>query len=235
MRTPRRKKRVKPQTKTPGFPGVFFSLYGMETDRLSYLSNVCKKGTLIMQIKNTPTTYGAGTKFFHWTIALLIVFMLCLGFYMGGLEGGLQKLKLYGLHKSIGVTVLMLALARLGWHLYSKKPGFVPEIKWWERHAAHAMHIFLYIGMIGMPLSGWLLSSAAGRSVQFFGLFTLPDLIPPDGDTGHIGALFRGIHWYTAWALVIAIPAHAGAALKHHFLNKDATLARMIPLNLLKK
>ncbi len=178
-----------------------------------------------MQIKNTKTSYGVISKSFHWVVALGIIFMLCLGFYMGGAEG-LAKLKLFNLHKSIGVTILFLALARIGWHLYSRTPGFVGGMKKWEAYAARGLHICLYLAMIGMPLSGWLLSSTAGRPVHFFGLFQLPDIIGPNEQ---LNGIFRTLHWITAWCLVLALPVHIGAALKHHFIAKDDTLRRMLP------
>lgn len=178
-----------------------------------------------MHLKNTEARYGAVSKTFHWIIALGIIFMLCLGFYMGGAEG-LSKLKLYNLHKSIGITILTLALMRVLWNIYSQTPPFVSSMKKWEKHAAHALHICLYLGMIGMPLSGWLLSSTAGRPVHVFGLFQMPDIIGPNENLRDI---FGTLHWITAWCLVAALPVHVGAALKHHFIAKDDTLRRMLP------
>jgi cytochrome b561 len=179
-----------------------------------------------MQFKNTPERYGAISKSFHWLMAFTIIFMLCLGFYMGGAEELTDKIKLYGLHKSIGVAILILVTLRVLWHLYSKRPPLVDGMKPREKLAAHAGHIFLYLAMFGMPMSGWLLSSAAGRSVSFFGLFTLPDLIAPDDALRDI---FGAMHYFLAFGLIAMIIGHVGAALKHHFISKDATLKRMLP------
>lgn len=183
-----------------------------------------------MQFKNTPFAYGAVTKTFHWAMALAIVAMLAVGFFMDDVEDLTAKLQLYGLHKSVGVTVLALAVLRILWHIWSKKPPYVESLKPWEKAAAHFLHLCLYGAMIGMPLSGWLMSSAAGRSVSFFGLFTLPDLIAPDDGLRNI---FGTIHFYMAWALVAAIVVHLSAALKHHFVDKDITLRRMLPFCLM--
>jgi cytochrome b561 len=183
-----------------------------------------------MQFKNTPAAYGAVTKTFHWTLAALVVGMLCLGLYMSDLPNGLDKLKLYNLHKSLGACVLFLVLCRIGWHAYSAKPPFVASLKAWEKISARAVHIFLYAAMIGMPLSGWFMSSAAGRSVSVFGLFALPDFVQPDKT---LAQLLRETHETLADILIAAICLHVLGALKHHFLDRDATLRRMLPVALL--
>lgn len=179
-----------------------------------------------MQLNNTPETYGIVTKSFHWLMALLIIGLLAVGLLMEDISELSLKLKVYGLHKSFGIVVLTLAIARIGWHLYSKKPGFVPGLKKIERLAASVVHGFFYIGMVGMPLSGWMMSSAAGRPVSVFGLFTLPDLVPQDQALREV---FGTAHEVLGYTLIIGILAHAGAALKHHFVNKDQTLRRMLP------
>ncbi len=180
-----------------------------------------------MQIGNTPAAYGAVTKTLHWTMALLVVFMLCLGFYMDGMPLGAGKLQAYGLHKSVGTAVLMLAALRILWHGHSRRPPLLETLAWWEKLGAQAVHYFLYACMVGMPLSGWIFSSAAGRPVSFFGLFTLPMIAEQDESTVR---LFKAIHFYLAWGLIAAVAAHVLAAFKHHFWNKDGTLRRMLPL-----
>lgn len=178
-----------------------------------------------MQLKNTPESYGAVTKTFHWVMALFIVGLLIVGLTMEEFEG-LTRIKVVGLHKSFGITVLFLALCRIGWHLYSKKPALVAGMKQIEILAAKAMHWFLYFSMIGMPLSGWFMSSAAGRTVSVFGLFSLPDFVEKNQA---LRESFGTIHEVLGYTLIIGILAHAAAALKHHFISKDATLKRMLP------
>jgi cytochrome b561/polyisoprenoid-binding protein YceI len=180
-----------------------------------------------MQLKNTPAAYGAVTKALHWIMGLLMIFMLALGLFMENSEPLTFKLKLYNLHKSLGVTILFLVTLRILWHITSKKPDFVAGLQPWEKLAATVMHWFLYAGMIGMPMSGWLLSSAAGRSVEFFGLFALPDLIAPDDN---LRGIFGAVHYFFGMALIAGIGCHAAAAIKHHVMNKDATLRRMLPV-----
>jgi len=179
-----------------------------------------------MQAKNTPDSYGSVTKGLHWVIALLIIGVLGVGLYMDFLATKVERFELMPWHKSFGITVLALATLRVLWHLSSRPPGFVAGLKDWEMQAARAVHILLYMAMFVMPLSGWLMSSAAGRTTKFFGLFDLPDLI---GKDEALRNLLGAVHECSAYALIILIAAHAGAALKHHFIGKDATLRRMLP------
>lgn len=181
---------------------------------------------MMNNLKNTPDAYGLITKSLHWLIGALILFLIGLGLYMTSLEPTAAIFPLYARHKSFGVVVLVLALIRIGWHLYSKRPALAGTFKPWEKKAAEAGHFFLYVAMLGMPLSGWLMSSAAGRSVSVFGLFTLPDLVTKDEALKDI---FKETHEVLAYALIATICVHVLAALKHHFINKDGVLRRMLP------
>ena len=176
--------------------------------------------------RNTPQRFGTLTKTLHWVMALLVICLLGVGLWMGGLENNPTKFQIYALHKSFGICVLALVFTRILWHIYSRKPGFVDGMKPWEKLAAHAAHIFLYIAMIGMPLSGWLMTSAKGYTVTVFFTFDLPKLI---GENEKLGGLLAQIHLFLGYALIAAIAVHIGAALKHHFINKDTTLKRMLP------
>lgn len=178
-------------------------------------------------LKNTMTQYGVVTKVFHWVMALLIISLLCVGFYMNGMSLGLAKFKIYALHKSFGIIVLVLAILRILWHLYSKKPALVSSLKPTEKYAAHTAHILLYVLFVFMPLSGWLMSSAFGRSVKFFGTISLPDLLTKNRELAEILAT---VHFVIAWSLVVLITLHVVAALKHHIIDKDNTLRRMLIL-----
>lgn len=177
-------------------------------------------------MKNTPNEYGAVSKFLHWTIGLAIVGMLALGYIMEDFEDLDTKIKAFGLHKSVGISILTLAVLRIIWHAYSRRPLLIETGKAWEKLAAETLHFCLYCAMLVMPLTGWLVSSSAGRPVSFFGLFTLPDLIGADESMKEI---FEALHEFLAVCLIAGISVHVLAALKHHFLNKDATLTRMLP------
>lgn len=176
-------------------------------------------------LKNTPGNYGAVSKVFHWLSALLVIALLCIGLYMTNAEKSAQLIRIYDLHKSTGITVLALTALRVLWHFGSKRPPLA-AMPQWERLAAKASHFFLYFALFAMPLSGWLMSSAHGRAVKVFGMGPLPDLVGED----HAKAeFFEDVHEYLAWLLIAAILLHAAAALEHHFIDKDATLKRMLP------
>ncbi|RUR11128.1 cytochrome b [Legionella sp. km772] len=142
---------------------------------------------------------------------------------MTDLPIGIQKLKLYGLHKAFGILVLILAILRIIWRLSNKTPSLnIPKL---ELIAARLAHLALYILMLAMPISGWLMSSAAGLAPSFFGLFTLPNLVAPNDE---LREWFAFVHEWLAYGLIAIISVHTLAALKHHFIDKDDILRRMI-------
>src|SRR3972149_6101081 len=117
--------------------------------------------TSLMPIKNPPAQYGAVTKSLHWITALLVILLLAAGLYMTGLPDSPDKLKIYGLHKAGGITVLALTFCRILWHVISKKPQPVETLKPWEKYLSQALHALFYVLLIALPLTGWLRSSAA--------------------------------------------------------------------------
>lgn len=175
-----------------------------------------------MQILNTRSQFGIVSKILHWFMAFLIIGMLIIGFYMSSLPLGTIKLELYGWHKEFGILVLFLVLVRLLWRIKNVDPEL--NIYWLERLAARSMHWALYILMFAMPLTGWLLTSAAGLAPSFFGLFSLPLLISPDRDKMMVLWI---VHEWLAYGLIAALCIHTAAALKHHFIDKDDILRRM--------
>lgn len=179
-----------------------------------------------MQWKNKPEAYGTIAKSFHWGMAALIIGMLALGLYMTGLPFSPDKLQLYGIHKAVGATILFLVALRLVWRLLNTVPPLPATLPAWQKWGAHLSHFGLYGLMFAMPLTGWLLSSAAGFPVSVFGLFTLPNLVAPDPQ---LRELFEGAHEILANLLILLIVAHFGAALKHHVIDKDNILKRMLP------
>jgi cytochrome b561 len=177
-----------------------------------------------MQLRNTETRFGLVSISFHWLLALLIIVMLALGLYMTTLPVSPQKFKLYGLHKEIGMTILLLAFLRLFWRLANRVPP-LDELSMFEKISAKAMHWLLYGFMFAMPITGWLMTSAAGFPVSFFGWFTVPDLIGPNDA---YRKLFDTVHEWLGYGLIAAISLHTAAALKHHFIDKDDILRRML-------
>lgn len=179
-----------------------------------------------MLLRNSPSRYGLIAMLLHWVMAVLIIGMLIAGLYMVRLPIGLQKLRWYGWHKEFGTFILMLVFLRLGWRLSNAAPVLPTTLAWIKRVTAHLVHYALYGLMIVMPLSGWMMSSAAGLPVSFFGLFVLPDIIAPDKN---VQALLKVVHEWLGYGLIAVICLHASAALQHHFYHKDDILRRMLP------
>lgn len=177
-------------------------------------------------IKNTKDNYGIIAISFHWIIAVLIISMIILGIYMSKMDNSPDKFKLYGLHKSFGALILGLVIFRLIWRLTNITPELPLNMKSWEKIAAKLGHFALYFFMFAIPLSGWLMSSAAGFPVSFFGLFTLPDLVQPNNE---LRKFFGEAHEIMAFALIAVVSVHFLAALQHHFFKKDNILTRMLP------
>lgn len=176
-----------------------------------------------MHITNTTKRFGIVAIVLHWVIAVLIIGLLALGLYMVNLPINLEKLKLYGWHKEYGFLVLFLAIFRLVWRLSNQTPELTLPLL--EQLAARSMHWAFYGFMFAMPISGWLITSSAGLPASFFGLFTLPNLVAPNADHR---IFFEELHEWLGYALIAAIALHTSAALKHHFINKDDILRRMI-------
>ncbi len=176
-----------------------------------------------MRLTNTDDRYGIVTILLHWIIAALMIGLIILGLYMVTLPISLEKLKLYGWHKEYGLLVLGLATFRILWRLANKTPSL--SLPLWEVLAAHSVHWIFYGFMFALPITGWLISSAAGLPAAFFGLIALPNLISPNED---LRRLFQEIHQWLGYALISVMALHIAAALKHHFIDKDDILRRMM-------
>ncbi len=160
-----------------------------------------------------------------WVAGALIVGGFTLGLAMVGLPLSPQKIRWYAWHKWIGVTVFLLAVVRLAWRARHPAPPGVP-MPGWQRRAAALTHALLYALMLAVPLSGWIYSSATGVSVVWLGLVPLPDLVPKDKA---LAAILKGVHVGLNSALAALVIVHVGAALKHHYVDRDGVLARMLP------
>lgn len=162
---------------------------------------------------------------FHWLIALLIFVTFPLGLYMQDLPLSPDKLKLYSWHKWTGVTVFMLASLRLFWRISHKPPPLISVFRW-ERLASRIVHLLLYILIFAIPLSGWLMSSAKGFQTIWFGILPLPDMVGKDKP---LGDLLTTVHKTLNFTMLVLVFVHVAAALKHHWIDRDATLRRMLP------
>ena len=132
-----------------------------------------------------------------------------------------------GIHKSLGIIILALAVLRLGWRLYNPAPPSPKEMHRWEQIAAASAHWLLYGFLFAMPMTGWAMTSAKGKTILFFGMVQLPDFVPTDRA---FGELLEEIHGTLAYLLASMIILHAVAALYHHFIRKDSVLSRMWPV-----
>ena len=161
----------------------------------------------------------------HWIVALLILAAWPLGVYMHELPLSPTKLKLYSYHKWIGITVLLLFVPRLLWRITHRPPAALP-MPAWQHKIAEATHHLLYLLMVLVPLSGWLMSSAKGFQTVYFGVLPLPDLVAKNDDLGH---LLKEVHEALNFGLLTLVGLHVAGALKHHLIDRDATLRRMLP------
>jgi cytochrome b561 len=179
-----------------------------------------------MQFRNSLERWGSVAKFFHWTIVLLVICQFALALLADDLPVGVEKLKLLARHKSIGITILALATLRLLWRAANRTPALPPTMAAWEKFSAKAAHALLYALLFIVPLAGWTMSSAKNFPVSWFGLVQLPDFVAPNESTYEIA---HEIHETLAMTLGIVAVLHLLAALKHHFVNRDAVLKRMWP------
>ena len=178
-----------------------------------------------MQIKNTQNKYGITTILFHWIMAVIIIGLLGFGIYMTRLSISLTKLKMYGWHKEFGMLVLGLVILRILWRFINITPRLPDTLTKFEKFSARSVHWLFYLFMFAMPITGWLITSAAGLPVSFFGLFLIPNLIETNEP---LRILFQVIHQWLGYALIGVICLHISAALKHHFINRDDVLRRIV-------
>lgn len=182
-----------------------------------------------MAIRSDATRWGSLAKFFHWAVVLLILAQGILGLVMVELPRSPPKLVIqtYTFHKSLGLTILALAVLRLGWRLFDRRPDEPPTVPHWQAMAARVGHAVLYVLLFAVPLSGWLFDSLGGlRKLVWWGVLEMPKLAAPDKD---LASIAEDVHGLLFWILVAAAAGHAAAALWHHFHDRDAVLRRMLP------
>jgi cytochrome b561 len=179
--------------------------------------------------ENEEDRYGAVALLFHWSMALLVIGLAALGLYMVTLPDvgfNTTKVRLVLLHKELGVLAFILFATRLSWRVTQILPRLVENLPDWQKVTARFVHLSFYALLFALPVTGYLMSSAAGIPVSFFDLFMLPDLVHRDAD---LFARYVAIHQWLGYALTLFIFIHAGAALGHHFVSKDNTLRKMLP------
>ncbi len=178
-----------------------------------------------MPARNSPVRYGSVAQTLHWAVVALLVVQVTLGKIADSLPLGIEKLAVMARHKSFGITILGLAVVRLAWRWFDRPPP-PPPMPRWQLVAARLNHWALYGLLFALPLTGWLMSSAANRPVSWFGLAQLPDFIAPDT---RLRELFHDLHHFFIYALFALVGLHVAAALKHQFIDRDGLIFRMLP------
>ncbi|MEO8752176.1 MAG: cytochrome b [Casimicrobiaceae bacterium] len=162
----------------------------------------------------------------HWLGALLLFCGFGLGLFMTGLEFSPAKFRYYAWHKWLGITVFLVAAARLAWRAGHPPPPLPPAMPAWQVRAARGTHALLYALMLAIPVSGWLYSSATGVSVVYLGLLPLPNLVAKDKELARV---LLAAHQALNFTLATAVLLHVAATLRHHWVDRDGLLARMLP------
>lgn len=166
----------------------------------------------------------------HWVLGAALVGTFAMGVYMADLPFSPQRLKLYNWHKWAGITILVLSVLRLFWRLTHRPPALPQSVTLgmpsWQLRAYHATHTAMYALFLLVPLLGWAYSSAAGFPVVVFGVLPLPDLVQVNKP---LAELIKPGHAAAAFALAALVVLHVAAALKHHWIDRDGLLQRMLP------
>lgn len=170
-------------------------------------------------LKNTAEEYGSFTKALHWLMAALIAALVIVGLYMGELDReDPMRRELYGLHKSLGVLAMLLIIVRLAWLRSSPAPALPAVFTKNESRLVSTIKTVLYVLMLLMPISGYLMSVAGGRPVSFFGLFDLPSLM---GKSEGMHEFFEGAHSIMGYLIIITVLVHIAGAVKHRVKDKN--------------
>jgi cytochrome b561 len=176
---------------------------------------------------NHPYRYTRTAIGLHWIIAFLVIAAFGLGLIMTSMPGFTPtKLKYFSWHKWLGVTVFIFAVLRVLWRMTHPAPPLIATIPRLQQFVAQVVHVLLYLLIFAAPLSGYLYSTAAGFQVVYLGIIPLPMLINANPE---LAATLMSVHEILVWSMAALVGLHALGALKHHFVDRDGTLARMLP------
>ena len=178
-----------------------------------------------MPARNTSVCYGSVAQFLHWAVLALLVFQVALGLIAHELPVGFERLVMMSRHKSLGITILGIAVLRLLWR-FANPPPPPPPMPNWQRIAASLTHWSLYALLFALPITGWLTSSAANRPVSWWGLVQLPDFIAPDEG---LEETWEEVHETLVNVLYVLAAVHVAGVVKHQFIDRDGLIRRMLP------
>jgi len=179
-----------------------------------------------MMWRNTILAWGAPAKLLHWTLALLVFVQIGLGWAAVSWRLSPTKLDLFVWHKSVGILILALMFVRIAWRSANVAPALPADMRPLEQRAAHWSHVLLYILLLLLPVTGWIVNSAANVPFRIFWLIPLPSIVEPDKALAD--AIAR-VHFVLFVVLSLLLIVHIGAALRHHFVKRDDVLVRMLP------
>jgi cytochrome b561 len=179
-------------------------------------------------LDDTNESYGVIAQALHWLVAVFVLVQFGLGLYAASLPVSLARLQWLSRHKSLGLAILALMILRLGWRSMNLPPALPDSMPCWERRAAASTHWLLYLLLVLAPLAGWLHASAAGLSVNWFGVVQIPDLLPKNPE---LSELFKQAHRFCVALLGLLLVGHVGAALRHACVLRDGVLHRMLTWN----
>jgi cytochrome b561 len=178
-----------------------------------------------MPARNLSVRYGPVAQFLHWAVLALLVVQVTLGLIADELPAGFERLVMMSRHKSLGITILGIAVLRLLWRFIDRPPA-PPPMPRWQEVAARVTHWSLYVLLFALPITGWLTSSAANRPVSWWGLVQLPDFVAPDEGRKEF---FEEAHELLVNVLYVLVAVHVAAVLKHQFLDRNDLMRRMLP------
>lgn len=175
---------------------------------------------------NTEERWGSVAIWLHWLVAgLILLIQVPAGLVMLQLEPGALQNVLFNVHKNIGLVIFALALVRVGWRLANPVPALPLDVPGWQVRIAHLTHVFLYALIFLLPISGFLYTAFGGFPVPLFMIYDLGQLIPTSKPQA---AVWQAIHYWSQWALYGVVTLHVAGALKHHFVQDDDVLRRML-------
>lgn len=187
----------------------------------------------LVGIRNTAQSYGMLAIFLHWLVALVVIALFSLGVWMTGLTYYDDWYKRGpDIHKSIGILLFLIMLVRLGWRTVNITPDDEPDVGALQAQLAHGVHRLFYVLLFALMISGYLISTADGKPIQVFDLFAVPAVI---SDIPNMEDKAGKVHWYLALILISLASLHAVAALKHHFIDRDRTLKKMLGIRTRKQ